>query len=35
MALPQSELQITVEEYLAREHQSEERHEYLYGFVAK
>lgn len=33
MALPQSELQITVEEYLARERQSEERHEYLDGFV--
>lgn len=35
MALPQSELQITVEQYLARERQSEERHEYLDGFVYK
>lgn len=35
MALPQSEIQITVEEYLARERQSEERHEYLDGFVFK
>jgi Uma2 family endonuclease len=35
MALPQSELQITVEEYLAQERQAEERHEYLDGFVYK
>lgn len=33
MALPESQLGCTVEEYLARERQSEERHEFLDGVV--
>ncbi len=33
MALPQSELLLTIDEYLSVERESEERHEYLDGFV--
>lgn len=33
MALPESALLVTIEEYLASERRSEERHEYLDGFV--
>lgn len=33
MALPESELLVTIEEYLISERASEERHEYLDGFI--
>lgn len=33
MAFPESELKLTIEEYLAAEREAEERHEYLDGFV--
>lgn len=33
MALPESEISLTVDEYLALERKSEERHEYLDGFI--
>lgn len=33
MAVPQTQLQFTVEEYLANERAAEERHEYLDGLV--
>ncbi|HYE75461.1 MAG TPA: Uma2 family endonuclease [Blastocatellia bacterium] len=33
MVLPQSGLQITIEEYLVLEREAEERHEYLDGFI--
>lgn len=33
MALPQTELQFTIEEYLVLEREADERHEYLDGFI--
>ncbi len=35
MALPQSKIFYTVEEYLAFERQAEERHEYIDGYIYK